>query len=129
MMERLAGGEPPPRRSDPEQAARAAGWLREVVPRRPAAGARFATGERVRVRRMRPAGHTRCPRYVRGAAGVVEHVRGADALPDAADAGADAPVEPVYTVAFRSEELWGAGEEPAWTVRLDLWESYLEAAA
>jgi nitrile hydratase len=130
MMERRAGGEqPPPRRSDPEQAARAAGWLREVVPLRPAAGARFATGERVRVRRMRPAGHTRCPRYVRGAAGVVEHVRGADALPDAADAGADAPVEPVYTVAFRSEELWGAGEEPAWTVRLDLWESYLEAAA
>jgi hypothetical protein len=38
-------------------------------------------------------------------------------------------VEPVYTVAFRSEELWGAGEEPAWTVRLDLWESYLKEAS
>ena len=34
--------------------------------------------------------------------------------------------EPVYAVAFRSDELWGRGEEPPWTVALDLWESYLE---
>ncbi|HSO54183.1 MAG TPA: SH3-like domain-containing protein, partial [Actinomycetes bacterium] len=40
----------------------------------------------------------------------------------------DAPVEPVYAVVFRSDALWGRGEEPPWTVALDLWESYLEEA-
>jgi nitrile hydratase subunit beta len=129
MMERLAGGEPEPRRSDPDQAARAVASLREVVPLRPVERARFAPGQRVRVRRMRPAGHTRCPRYVRGAVGVVEHIRGADPLPDLAAYGEDAAPEPVYAVAFRSDELWGRGDEPTWTVMLDLWESYLEAAA
>jgi nitrile hydratase len=84
--------------------------------------------QRVRVRRMRPAGHTRCPRYVRGALGVVEGVRGAAELPDLAVYGKDAPVEAVYAVAFRSDALWGRGEEPPWTVALDLWESYLEEA-
>jgi len=39
-------------------------------------------GQRVRVRRMRPAGHTRCPRYVRGATGLVEDLRGVDVFPD-----------------------------------------------
>ena len=37
------------------------------MPLEPAVDPRFAPGERVRVRRMRPDGHTRCPRYVRGA--------------------------------------------------------------
>jgi nitrile hydratase subunit beta len=129
VMERLAaaGPEPPPYR-DPDQAARAVDWMRQGIPMEPAARPRFTPGQPVRVRRMRPAGHTRCPRYVRGALGVVERVQGVDPLPDLADGGQDAPVEPVYAVAFRSEELWGPGQEPAWTVMLDLWESYLEAA-
>jgi nitrile hydratase subunit beta len=129
MMERLAaGGRQPPLHRDPEQAARAVGRLREVIPMQPAERPRYTPGQRVRVRRMRPAGHTRCPRYVRGAPGVVERIHGADTLPDLAAQGADAPVEPVYSVAFRSEDLWGRGEEPPWTVALDLWESYLEEA-
>jgi nitrile hydratase subunit beta len=112
MMERLAAGgpEPPPHR-DPQQAARAVQWLglEEVIP-------------------MHPAGHTRCPRYVRGVLGVVERVRGAEELPDVAVYRRDAAVEPVYAVVFRSDALWGRGEEPPWTVALDLWESYLEEA-
>jgi nitrile hydratase subunit beta len=108
MMERLgAGGPEPPAHRDPEQAARAVEWLGEVVPMRPATRPRFVSGQRVRVRRMRPAGHTRCPRYVRGALGVVEGVRGAEELPDLAVYSKDAPVEPVYSVALRSDELWG----------------------
>jgi nitrile hydratase len=75
---------------------------------------------------MRPAGHTRCPRYVRGAVGVVEAVRGTDRLPDRAVYGERVEPEPVYSVSFGSADLWGSGEEPPWTVRLDLWESYLE---
>jgi nitrile hydratase beta subunit len=129
MMERLAAGGPaPPPHRDPDQAASAVDWLREVVPMKPAARPRFAPGQRVRVRRMRPAGHTRCPRYVRGALGAVERVRGVEEVPDLAEHGENAPVEPVYAVAFASQELWGHGQEPAWTVMLDLWESYLEAA-
>ena len=31
--------------------------------------------------------------------------------------------EPVYTVRFSAEELWGSGSH---TVLLDMWESYLE---
>ena len=42
---------------------------RAATPLPPAAAPRFGPGERVRVRRMRPEGHTRCPRYVRGAIG------------------------------------------------------------
>jgi nitrile hydratase beta subunit len=129
MMERLAAGGPAPApHRDPDQAAGAVDWLREVVPMQPAARPRFAPGQPVRVRRMRSAGHSRCPRYVRGALGVVEGVRGVDEVPDLAEHGKDTPVEPVYAVAFASEELWGHGQEPAWTVMLDLRESYLEAA-
>jgi nitrile hydratase beta subunit len=129
MMERLAAGGPgPPPHQDPEQAARAVERLGKVVRMQPATRPRFAPGQGVRVRRMHPGGHTRCPRYARGARGVVERVRGADELPDLAVYGKDAPVEPVYAVAFSSEELWGRGQEPPWTVALDLWESYLEEA-
>jgi nitrile hydratase len=129
MMERLAAGGPePPTHRDPEQAARAVELLGEVVSMQPATRLHFVPGQRVRVRRMHPAGHTRCPRYARGAIGVVEQVWGAEALPDLAVYGKGAPVEPVYAVAFRSDELWGRGEEPPWTVALDLWESYLEEA-
>jgi hypothetical protein len=56
----------------------------------------------------------------------VEAVRGADRLPDRAVYGERIDREPVYSVAFTSEELWGPGDEPPWTVSLDLWETYLE---
>jgi nitrile hydratase subunit beta len=75
---------------------------------------------------MRPAGHTRCPRYVRGATGVVDRVHIADRLPDLAVYGERPAPEPVYAVAFGSEALWGRTGEPPWTVSVDLWESYLE---
>jgi nitrile hydratase len=75
---------------------------------------------------MRPAGHTRCPRYVRGAAGVVEAIRGNDRFPDIGPY--EGPSEPVYSVAFTSDALFGRSEEGSWTVLLDLFESYLEPA-
>ena len=75
---------------------------------------------------MRPAGHTRCPRYVRGVEGVVERVRGTDRFPDIGPY--EGPLEPVYSVVFRSVDLFGASEEGEWTVLLDLFESYLEPA-
>ena len=109
MIERLRAGEPMPTHHDAAMAERIVANLSTVHPIDPPPDtARFGEGQRVRVERMRPAGHTRCPRYVRGAVGVVEHVRGADRLPDRA---VRRTPEPVYTVAFASNDLWGLGED------------------
>jgi nitrile hydratase len=128
MMNRLRAGDAQPSRADTALVDRALSALHEVERLDPVTTARFAPGERVRVRRMRPQGHTRCPRYARGVAGTVDRIQGADALPDLAVYGRSAPPEPVYSVWFRSEDLWGPGGEAPFTVLLDLWESYLEPA-
>ena len=70
---------------------------------------------------MRPAGHTRCPRYLRGAGGTIARVQGLDGVPDVDNAA----TEPVYAVAFDSSELWGDDVERH-VVHADLWERYLE---
>jgi nitrile hydratase len=129
MMERLRAGEAMPRHHDAAMAERLVDDLRTRMPMHPPPeGARFGPGRRVRVMRMHPPGHTRCPRYVRGAVGVVEAVRGADRLPDRAVYDEKVDHEPVYSVGFSSEELWGPSAESPWMVYLDLWDSYLEPA-
>jgi nitrile hydratase subunit beta len=129
MMDRLASGEAAAEHTDPAMAERIIDRLQRRAPMDPPpADARFAPGDRVRVSRMRPPGHTRCPRYVRGAAGTIERVRGADRLPDLTTYGHPAEPEPVYAVRFASGDVWGPGEEPPFTVLLDLWDSYLEPA-
>jgi nitrile hydratase len=124
-VERLRRGDEVPRREDPSLAERAVAAERETATLAPAEGARFGAGDRVHVKRMRPEGHTRCPRYVRGAEGVVEAVRGNDAFPDIGPY--QGPSEPVYAVAFASDDLFGPSEEGSWTVVVDLFDSYLEA--
>jgi nitrile hydratase len=129
MMARLSAVETPHTADDPELAAEAVAALREGPPAMGVAvSPRFAPRDRVRVRRMHPDGHTRCPRYVRGAIGVIERVQGTDRLPDRATYGLPTEPEPVYAVAFGSQELWGESDEPPWTVLLDLFETYLEPA-
>ena len=125
-VERLTAGEHAPMRADLAQAERILEAIREAKPLAAARDARFALGERVRVLPMRPAGHTRCPRYARGATGLVENVRGVDAFPDIGPY--EGPPEPVYSVVFDSDDLFGPSDEGVWTVRLDLYDSYLEAA-
>jgi nitrile hydratase len=118
---RLGAGEPMPHTSDPDGAASLVRALQRRRPLEPAPDARFAVGERVRVRRMRPAGHTRCPRYLRGARGTISRVQGLDGVPDTDNAA----TEPVYAVAFDSSELWGDDVERH-VVHADLWDRYLE---
>ena len=115
-------------RNDPALVERSLPLFKRAKPLPVPTSTRFPPGGRVRVRRMRPPGHARCPRYVRGAIGVVERVQGADELPDLEVYGKDTEREPVYAVSFRSEDLFGAGDERHWTVLLDLWDSYLEPA-
>jgi nitrile hydratase beta subunit len=123
-VERLRAGEAAPRRVDPEQARRVLAAVGEAEPLGEATAARYSVSDRVRVKRMRPRGHTRCPRYVRGATGVVERIQGVDSFPDIGPY--QGPEEPVYAVAFRSDDLFGVSDEGSWTVLLDLYESYLE---
>jgi nitrile hydratase beta subunit len=127
MMDRLRAGEPDPGREGLDLAAGAVAEVRRTgPPMARASGARFAVGDQVRVRRMRPERHTRCPRYVRGATGLIERVQGLDGLPELVAYGEPATPEPVYDVAFDSGALWGDNGRPPWTVHVDLWESYLE---
>jgi nitrile hydratase subunit beta len=122
------GDAPLPERDDPELARRSVEVQRGGEGMDAATTPRFRPGDRVRVRRMRPEGHTRCPRYVRGALGVIERVHGDDLLADASARGEDAPVEAVYAVRFRSEDLFGSSDEPPYRVLVDLSDSYLEEA-
>lgn len=96
----------------------------------PALGAAYAAGDRVRVRRMRPERHHRCPRYVRGAVGTIKRLLGADPVPGLP--GGETVREACYTVQFSSVDLFGAGadtDESPHDVLIDLWERYLEEVA
>jgi nitrile hydratase len=94
----------------------------------PSVGSELSVGDRVRVRRMAPIGHHRCPRYIRGVAGMIERVLGSDVLPGEAE---DSEREDYFTIRFESVDLWGdraAEGEPAYDLYIDLCESYLEPA-
>ena len=88
---------------------------------------RFAVGNRVRVRALRAPGHTRQPGYVTGKPGVVVAHLGSTLFPDAHAVGRRALPQHFYTVAFDGGDLWGEAAEPGTEVRVDLYESYLEA--
>jgi nitrile hydratase len=88
---------------------------------------RFAPGDRVRVREWHAPGHTRCPRYVRGKAGVVVRVDGIHSVPDVEAHGPARRHEPTYSVRFAAADLWQDGQRGVW-VNADLWDSYLEPA-
>lgn len=114
----------PPATSDPDAVEGVDAVLAWKRPLPRAVSPRFAVDDHVRVRRLRPAHHHRCPRYVRGVVGAVERIAGEDQVPGRSH------TEPVYTVRFDSVALWGErGEldEPPYEVLIDLWESYLEA--
>lgn len=90
--------------------------------------ARFAAGDRVRVRNDHPLGHTRCPRYVRGRAGVVVRVDGPANFDDVEAHSDGKRLDPLYCVAFEVAELWGDSADLASTVHVDLFDAYLEPA-
>jgi len=95
---------------------------------REAGSAAFAVGDRVRALNLNPAGHTRLPRYVRGHVGVIERAHGAHVFPDMHAHGRGEDPHHLYTVRFEARELWGPEASDRDSVRLDLWEPYLERA-
>ena len=86
---------------------------------------RFTTGESVRVRNIHPESHTRCPRYVRRCRGRIADVRGTYVVPDDVVRGEET-AEPLYSVRFTADELWGPDAEADIRVSIDLWERYLQ---
>lgn len=125
----------PPTDADPLTAADARAAIRTGVtdrdgsrepprPKQPHHVPRFDSGQDVTVRNVHPAGHTRCPRYVRGARGTVQGLQGVFELPDSSAHGEEY-AEPCYAVRFSLRELWGSDRSATDYVTLDLWESYL----
>jgi nitrile hydratase len=87
----------------------------------------FRTGDRVRAKNINPAGHTRLPRYVRGKTGTVVIDHGVFITPDTVAHGRGDHPQHVYSVSFDATELWGKNAPAKDTVRIDLWDDYLEA--
>ena len=83
----------------------------------------FAPGDRVRTSTVDPVGHTRLPRYARGAVG--EIVERAGDHPRAEDRARGLPgrPQPVYHVRFRAADLFGDGDH---TITVELWHDYLQ---
>ena len=121
-LDRRAGGHFPLSRADRGTVSASRGQS--------AIDARFAVGDRVRVREWHPPGHTRAPRYVQGKRGVVVRTDGVHSVPDVEAHGPDRVLEPTYSVRFTARELWGEGgadgEFDAEVIHVDLWDRYLE---
>jgi hypothetical protein len=96
----------------------------------PAAPARFAAGDRVRVRRTYPLGHIRTPYYIRGHAGVIERWCGNFPVPEElAQMRSGLPAQPLYRVRFVQREVWpdyrGRADD---VVEIEIFQHWLEAA-
>jgi len=94
----------------------------------PASAPRFAPGDRVRVRNINTAGHTRAVRYARNHVGVIEAHHGCHVFADG-NAHGEKVGEHLYGVRFTARELWGEEAPERDSVRIDLWEPHLEPAA
>jgi nitrile hydratase len=89
---------------------------------------RFAIGQAVRAKKINPTGHTRLPRYARGALGIIDRIHGAHVFPDSNAHFLGEHPQHLYCVRFAARELWGGQAPPRDSVCIDLWESYLEPA-
>ncbi len=87
---------------------------------------KFVVGDRVRVRKMSPSGHTRCPRYVRGLAGVIQTVHEKHVYPDTNAHGQGEHPVTLYTVGFAAKDVWGKDADGKGRLYVDLWEPYLD---
>jgi nitrile hydratase len=105
----------------------AAALARGSPTERPAASpARFAPGQRVRMRAGAPDHHTRLPGYVRGRVGTIERVHGVHVSADAHAQGLGEQPRWLYNVVFDEAELWPGRAPQGLRVSVDAWEPYLE---
>ncbi len=131
----LAGGtlKPLPAGMNPALAAAAvpgaiAAGASQAVTDAPDSPHRFRVGDRVRTLGVCGAGHTRLPRYARRRVGVVTAEHGCFVFADTHASGRGQAPQQLYGVEFGARELWGDEAASGDTLRLDLWDSYLEPA-
>jgi len=100
------------------------------TPSNAALPARFAAGDRVRVRKAAPPGHIRTPWYIRGHAGVIERICGAFPNPEElAYNRPGLPAQPLYRVRFLQRQIWPDYRGPADdTVEIEIFQHWLEPA-
>lgn len=89
---------------------------------------RFNVGDRIHVRNINPAGHTRMPRYIRGHFGTIERDHGVFVFPDSHAAGQGERPQHVYSVRFTASELWGPQGNPGDVLLVDVWDDYMDSA-
>ncbi len=130
--EELAGGKVKPAGVEPLRPAAVPGVLSCRSPYdRAGPPPSYAAGDWVTTRNparniLVPGGHTRLPAYAAGHRGRIVAYRGCHVFPDSNAHGLGEAPQPLYTVAFSADDLWGEAEGPNDEVMLDLWESYLE---
>ena len=66
--------------------------------------------------------------YVRGHVGVVERNHGTHVYPDSVSVDGTENPQWLYTVVFKSQELWGDDADPTITISIDAFEPYLDPA-
>jgi nitrile hydratase len=98
--------------------------------RYPAVAARFAVGERVRVRASAPLGHIRTPFYIRGHVGEIERYCGNFPMPEELAQMRDGlPAQPLYRVRFPQREVWPDYREKAGdAIEIEIFQHWLEPA-
>jgi nitrile hydratase subunit beta len=92
--------------------------------------ARFAVGERVRVRSAAPLGHIRTPFYIRGCTGEIERLCGYFPNPEELAQMRDGlPAQPLYRVRFLQKDVWPDYRgSPSDVVEVEIFQHWLEPA-
>jgi ribosomal protein L21E len=90
---------------------------------------RFKVGDRVMALNLNPETHTRLPRYVRGKTGTVVLAHGVFSFNDTSAHGLGHKPQHVYTISFAARELWGPQASANDTLRIDMFDDYLEPAS
>lgn len=91
-----------------------------------AAAPLFKVGDPVLIRNYQPLGHTRLPGYLRGKKGVVAFDHGVFVYPDTLAHGNGEKPQHCYTVRFEAKDVWGPKGVAGDTLRVDLFDDYLE---
>ena len=89
----------------------------------------YRVGDRVRIRPdASPDTHTRRAGYTRGCIGEVVAAHGAYVFPDANAVGDGEQPEPLYTLRFTADALWGSAADPTVVNHIDVFEPYMSPA-
>ena len=88
----------------------------------------FKVGDRIRMRNLNPTTHIRLPGYLRGKIGTVETDYGVFAFPDTHAHGLPENPQHCYSVRFTAREVWGPQASDRDTLRVDVFDDYMDAA-